>query len=125
MHSDVRGPMQENSLGGTKYFETFIDDDSNCLCVVSIKVKPDAALRSLSSKQYAEKHTGWKVKVVRSDRGCQYFGKILQSHFEQNEIKRQLTSVYSSYHNSVAERMNRMLQDLSRSASHITRRSKC
>ena len=28
IHSDVCGPMQENSLGGNKYFVTFIDDKS-------------------------------------------------------------------------------------------------
>ena len=30
VHSDVCGPMHVNSLAGTRYFVTFIDDRSRC-----------------------------------------------------------------------------------------------
>ena len=39
VHSDVCGPMQTESLGGHKYFVTFIDDYSRCCAVYFIKQK--------------------------------------------------------------------------------------
>ena len=39
VHSDVCGPMQTESIGGHKYFVTFIDDYSRCCAVYYLKQK--------------------------------------------------------------------------------------
>lgn len=39
VHSDVCGPFQTESLGGKKYFATFIDDYSRCCKVYFIREK--------------------------------------------------------------------------------------
>ena len=42
MHSDICGPMQTSSIGGCKYFLTFIDGYSRKTCVYFLKHKSDA-----------------------------------------------------------------------------------
>ena len=39
VHSDVCGPMQTQSIGGAKYFVTFIDDYARCCAVDFMKHK--------------------------------------------------------------------------------------
>ncbi len=41
VHSDVCGPIQIDSIGGNKYFVTFIDDYSHCVSVYFIKHKSE------------------------------------------------------------------------------------
>lgn len=41
IHSDICGPMQAESIGGSKYFVTFIDDYSRCCKVYFIKQKSE------------------------------------------------------------------------------------
>ena len=41
VHSDVGGPMQTESIGGHKYFITFIDDYSRCSAVYYLKQKSE------------------------------------------------------------------------------------
>ncbi|KAB2623500.1 retrovirus-related Pol polyprotein from transposon TNT 1-94 [Pyrus ussuriensis x Pyrus communis] len=41
MHTDVCGPMQNESIGGNKYFITFIDDFSNMCWVYFLRNKSD------------------------------------------------------------------------------------
>ena len=42
MHSDICGPMQTTSIGGWKYFLTFVDDYSRKTWVYFLKHKYDA-----------------------------------------------------------------------------------
>ena len=41
VHSDVCGPMPRESIGGRRYFVTFIDDYSRCCAVYFIKHKSE------------------------------------------------------------------------------------
>ena len=41
VHSDVCGPMRTESIGGNKYFVTFIDDYSRCCAVYYLKRKSE------------------------------------------------------------------------------------
>ena len=41
VHSDVCGPLQTESIGGSRYFVTFIDDYSRCVSVYFIKHKTE------------------------------------------------------------------------------------
>ena len=51
VHSDVRGPMQTESLGGRKYFATFIDDYSRCCNVYFLKHKSELSENSKQASQ--------------------------------------------------------------------------
>ena len=41
VHSDICGPMQTQSIGGAKYFVTFIDDYTRCCAVYFMKCKSE------------------------------------------------------------------------------------
>ena len=41
VHSDVGGPMKTESLGGARYFVTFIDEYSRCVTVYPITHKSE------------------------------------------------------------------------------------
>ncbi|KAL1214071.1 Retrovirus-related Pol polyprotein from transposon TNT 1-94 [Cardamine amara subsp. amara] len=98
IHTDICGPFDAPSWSGEKYFITFIDDFSRQL----------------------EK----KVKIVRSDRGGEYYGKFTESGqcpgpfaklLERKGICAQYTMPGTPQQNGVAERRNRTLMEMVRS----------
>ena len=54
VHSDVCGPMHTESIGGKKYFVTFIDDYSRCCDVFSSGTNLKLLRNSSSSKQKSQ-----------------------------------------------------------------------
>ncbi|KAI5317803.1 hypothetical protein L3X38_037510 [Prunus dulcis] len=85
IHTDVCGPMQNESIGGNKYFITFIDDYSR-MC--------------------------WKL---RSDRGGEYTSHEFLEYCSDLGMERQLTIAYSPQQNGIAERRNRTICEMARS----------
>jgi hypothetical protein len=72
VHSDICGPLQVDSLGGKKYFITFIDDYSRVMIVRTIARKSEAFDSFLIFKAWAENLTGNRIKTFRSDGGGEY-----------------------------------------------------
>ena len=64
---------------------------------------------------YAQTHTGRKIKVLRSDRGGEYLSDEFQTHLDECGTQHQMTSAYTPEQNGVAERLNRTLMNLVRS----------
>lgn len=77
IHSDVVGPMPVESLGGCRYFVTFIDD-SNKISVYPLKQKSEVFELFTFFKIKAEKQTGKLIKKIRSDNG----GECINQRFE-------------------------------------------
>lgn len=72
IHSDMCGPFEVPSLGGNKYFITFVDEFSRILWIYLIKTK-DEALETLKNfKVKIGKQSGESIKVLRTDRGGKY-----------------------------------------------------
>ena len=131
IHSDVNGPIEVPSLGGSKYFITFIDDYSRWTSVYTMKRKSDAFECFRKYKAYAEKHTGERVsslnvihrtnqsheqvKSIRTDNGGEYLSNSFKLFLQEHGIAHQLTVAYTPQQNGVAERLNRTLLDLVRS----------
>ena len=72
VHTELVGPMQVTSIGGSTYFITFIDDFSHRTWVHFLKNKYEAFNKFVEFKSQAEKECGYYVKVLRSDRGGEY-----------------------------------------------------
>ena len=72
VHTDICGPLETPSLGGNKYFITFIDDFSRKLWVYCIKEKSAAFTIFKIFKAHVEVESDHKIKVLRSDRGEEY-----------------------------------------------------
>ena len=119
VHSDVCGPLETPSLGGSQYFITFIDDFSKWTVVYMMKKKSDSLKCFEKFHNIAQTHTGGsKIKVLRTDNGGEYISAAFKSYLEQHGITHHTTIPYTPQQNGVAERMNRTLIDLVRSMLH-------
>ncbi|KAJ0456158.1 putative RNA-directed DNA polymerase [Helianthus annuus] len=119
VHSDICGPMRTESIGGCKYFITFIDDYSRKAWVFFLKFKSEALNFFKTFKAQNERQSGHLIKILRTDRGGEYCSKIFQDYLKMNGIRHQLTNSFTPQQNGVAERKNRTLMELSRSMMNV------
>lgn len=111
VHSDVCGPIQVNSLGGAKYFVSFIDDCTRKVFIYTLKNKNEVLKCLTDFKAFAEKQTENNMKMIRTDGGGEYVSKLFSDFCDKNGIIHQKTTPYTPQQNGVAERMNRTLLD--------------
>ena len=71
IHSDLCGPMETTSLGGSRYFLTFMDDCTKKTFVYFLKSKDGVFDAFQHFKAYTEKQTGKSIKTLRSDNGTE------------------------------------------------------
>ncbi|KAG9446276.1 hypothetical protein H6P81_012404 [Aristolochia fimbriata] len=90
LHIHVWGPASVVSMGGAKYFISFIDDFSR-------KVR-----------------TGKEVKCLRTDNGGEFTGRDFKDFCKNEGIVRHFTTPGTLQQNGVAERMNRTLLEKER-----------
>ena len=64
-HTDVCGPVSTASLGGCRYFVTFVDDYIRRVAVCPIRNKSDVVSKFMHYKALAERQTGELIKAVR------------------------------------------------------------
>ncbi|WVZ03536.1 hypothetical protein V8G54_024342 [Vigna mungo] len=69
VHSDVWGPTTVSSIGGKRYFVTFIDDHSRKVWTYFLKNKSEVFEAFKIWKAMVENETGLKIKKLRSDNG--------------------------------------------------------
>ena len=115
VHSDICGPLQVQSIGGARYFITFIDDHSNWSVVYPMHKESEAFHYYKLFANYAQTHTGRKIKVLRSDQGGEYVSDEFQTHLNEAGTQHQMTPACTPEQNGVAERLNRTLMNLVRS----------
>ena len=115
VHTDVCGPTNTQSLGGNRYFVTFIDDKSRYTAIYFMKSKDEVFQKFKEFEAMATNITGNNIKVLRSDNGGEYMSKEFSDFLAQKGIMRQLTIPQTPEQNGVAERMNRTIQESARS----------
>ena len=122
VHSDVCGPMQVESKGGSKYMLTFTGDYSRYTTVYFIKSKSEVLSKFQEYVNSVEKHTGHQimklnilaeddVKVLRSDNGGEYTSNNFAKFCGEKGISHEFTVPYCPQQNGVAERMNRTIME--------------
>ncbi|KAI5330093.1 hypothetical protein L3X38_029490 [Prunus dulcis] len=115
VHTDLCGPMQNESIGGNRYFITFIDDFSRMCWVYFLRNKSDTFNVFKKFKAFVELQSGFSLKKLRSDRGGEYTSHEFQDFCASIGMERQLTIAYSPQQNGVAERRNRTICEMARS----------
>ncbi|KAE8657742.1 hypothetical protein F3Y22_tig00116983pilonHSYRG00074 [Hibiscus syriacus] len=114
VHSDVwQAPV--TSLGGAKYFVSFIDDYSRRCWVYPIKKKSDVFSTFKNFKARVELDSGNKIKCFRTDNGGEYTSEEFDDFCRKEGIKRQFTVANTPQQNGVAERMNITLLERTKS----------
>lgn len=88
IHIDICGPMQTQSIGGSLYFMTFIDDYSRKIWVYFLKNKLDTFSRFKEFKVEAKRQSGKPLKVLKFDRGGEYKSNNFKTFCQQKGIIR-------------------------------------
>ncbi|CAG9571437.1 unnamed protein product [Danaus chrysippus] len=124
IHADVCGPMEEASVGVSKYFVLMKDDFSNFRCVYFIKNKNETIKCIEDFLNKAENITGNKVMLFRTDNGLKFINKNVKELFSGRGITHQRSVLYTPEQNGKAERDNRTLVEAARTMLHAKNLSK-
>lgn len=114
IHSDVWGPSKVATLGGSRWFVTFIDDCTIMTWVCLMKSKSE--VKSLFQRFHKMIYTQYnvKVQVLRSDNGGEYLSSKFRQYLEAQGIVHQATCPNTPQQNGVAERKNHHLLEVVR-----------
>ncbi|KAL2237500.1 UNVERIFIED_CONTAM: Retrovirus-related Pol polyprotein from transposon TNT 1-94 [Sesamum indicum] len=124
IHTDIRGPFDVPSWSSEKYFITFIDDFSRYGYLYLLHDKSQSVDILEVFINEVERQLDRKVKIVKSDRGGEYYGRFNETgqnpgpfakFLESRGICAQYTMPGTPQHNGVAERRNCTLMDMVRS----------
>ncbi|XP_073264238.1 uncharacterized protein [Populus alba] len=97
IHIGMCGPMQNESIGGNKYFITFIDDFSRMCLVYFLKNKSDTLNVFKKFKALVELQNGYKLKKIRSDKGGEYSSNEFQDFYANLGMEKQLIGRKGSF----------------------------
>ena len=109
VHSDVCGPLSSESLGGAKYFVTFIDAKTHYTWVYFLKSKDEVLSKFLEWKSLVERMSDYKLKTLCTDNGEEYTSGEFSKYLRIERIRHELTVPKTPEQNGVAERFNRTL----------------
>ena len=115
VHSDICGPMQTQSIGGAKYFVTFIDNYTRCCAVYFMKCKSEVLDKFKEFEVTTTNDAGRAIGTLRTDNGGEYLSSAFQNYLKEKGIRHELTVPHSPQQNGVSERMNRTLVESARS----------
>ena len=91
VHSDVCGPMDE-SIGGKRYFVSFIDDFSRCCAVYFLKNKSEVFEKFKEFEATVTNECEQNIGTLRTDNGGEYMSKEFEAYLKSKGITHQLTS---------------------------------
>ena len=109
LHMDLCGPLPVESLGGSRYFVTFLDDCTKFSLVRCIAAKSDAAAVVKDVVTQLEAQSGYPLLVARTDNGREYINAPLEEFFAAKGTLQQTSVAYTPQQNGAAERLNRTL----------------
>ncbi|GJY11543.1 pol polyprotein [Tanacetum coccineum] len=111
IHTDICDLKSLPTKGGNKYFIMFIDDCTKYCYVYLLKSKDEAIDKFVLYKTKVENQLGRKIKVVRSDRGCEYVSPFAELCAKYG-IRHEFTAPYSPQQNGIAKKKNRTLKEM-------------
>ena len=118
IHSDVCGPLEIPSHGGSRYFVTFTDDFSRYSTIYFMKHKSEVLIKFREYMNMMENKTGQKIQrvnTIRSDNGGEYSSNEFKDYCNEVGIAHQFTNPYTPEQNGVSERYNRTIMEAARS----------
>ena len=95
VHSDMCGPMQTESIGGHKYFVSFIDDYSRCCAVYFLKLKSDVFDKFKEFEASVTNECRQTIGTLRTDNGGEYLSKEFDAYLKSRGIQHKLTIAHS------------------------------
>uniref|UniRef100_H3H730 Integrase catalytic domain-containing protein n=1 Tax=Phytophthora ramorum TaxID=164328 RepID=H3H730_PHYRM len=122
---DICGPMEEESLGGSKYLLLIVDEASGCMKGFCLRAKSESedCIKTYVTK--VQTQFGKKVKFVRHDGAREFATNSLKAFYEVEGIEQQTTVPYAHQTNGTAERAIRTIVTIGRSMLHHAKLDKC
>ena len=112
VHSDVCELNGVLTRGGERYFIKFIDNFSRFTYVYLMRNKDESFDMFKRYKTEVENQNGRKIKILRSDRGGEYFPNNFSTFCEEHGIIHQSSAPYTPLQNGLDKRKNRTLVDM-------------
>jgi len=113
VQTDIGGPLTE-SLGGSIYFMTALEDSTGCITAKPINSKGMAPEVLKTRIKQLQTLMGVKVIRVRHDGAKEYITNDLKAWYEDTGIPLEMTAPYKSEKNGKAERFRRTLMERER-----------
>jgi transposase InsO family protein len=114
VHTDVCGPFETESLGGNRYFVSFVDEYSRMMWIYLIKTKDEVLSVFQRFKLLVEKQAERELKILRSDGGGEYTSNDFKNYCMNHGISHEVIAPYTPQHNGLCERRNRTIMDMTR-----------
>ena len=114
IHSDLCGPMQNESVGGAKFFLLLKDEASGFRTVYFLKHKDDTFEALKRYLNMVRNHFAREIKILRSDNGLEYKNKDVMNFLEARGIKLLTSAPYTPEQNGRAEREMRTVVESAR-----------
>ena len=92
IHSDLWGPAQTITHGGSRYFLSIIDDYSRMLWVYVLKSKDNTFETFQTWRKMVENQICKKVKVIRTDNGLEFCNRDFNQMCNEGGIVKTLNS---------------------------------
>lgn len=108
VHSDLCDPMENASIGGSKYF-LILNDHTRKVFVYFLKSKDQVADCFEEFQAQVENETGRRIKKLRTNNGREYVNQNLEKDVKKFCNQTSATIPYSPQLNGLAKRMNRTL----------------
>jgi Integrase core domain/GAG-pre-integrase domain len=109
VYSDIGGPYTPKTLGGNKYYVTFLDSATKWAEIRLIKSKDEVYNCFLEYLALEERESRELLKRLHSDNGLEYKNKEFQALFAKKGIKATFSAPYAHEQNGAAEILNRTL----------------
>lgn len=123
IHADVCGPMEEDSLGGSRYFLLLKDDYSHFRFVYFMRQKSEVASNVKRFVRLTQKD-GHNICFFRSDNGIEFINDEMKTFFDEMGIHHQRTVPYTSEQNGCVEREMRTVVESARTMIYSKQMSK-
>jgi transposase InsO family protein len=114
-HSDLCGPVNFDSIGGSRYILTFTDDHTRYVTVYFLKSKPEVFSKFEEYVTMVENATGLKIHNLRTDNGGEYVSHNLTKFCTSKGFFHQFPNPYTPEQNGTSERLNQTLIESAKS----------
>jgi len=112
--SNVCGPFEDHTIGGNRYFVSFVDEHSRKLWVYLIKHKDEVFDVFKKFKTLVENQSEKKIKILRTYGGGKYTSRMFEEFCVNHGIDHEVTAPYTPQDNGIAERRNKSILDMAR-----------
>uniref|UniRef100_A0AAV1VAV6 Integrase catalytic domain-containing protein n=1 Tax=Peronospora matthiolae TaxID=2874970 RepID=A0AAV1VAV6_9STRA len=118
LHFDTCGPMEQVSIGGSRYLLLVVDEASGCMKGFCLWSNSESEVCIKNHIIKIQNQFGTKIKFVRHDGAHEFVTNSIKTFYEDHGIEQQVTVPYAHQTNGTAECAIRTIFTIGRSLLH-------